>query len=289
MKFNRIYIEITNYCNLNCSFCSKDNRLKKEMTKEEFEIVINKIKKFTSNIYLHVKGEPLLHKELDEILTICDNNNINVKITTNGTLLKQKEDILLNHHIKQINISLHSENNYKDYFKNVFTTCDKLKEKTTIIYRLWVLKTLNIEKLSTKIVDKINEHYHLTNEIINKLLTEKNIKINDNIYIDKDYEFTWPHLNEDKSTKGSCLGTRTHIAILSDGTVVPCCLDSNGTINLGNIFDKNLEDIINSELFQKINNGFKNQQIYHPLCQSCTYRKRFDKNINNKQKEKTVL
>ena len=109
-RFSKIYVEITNNCNLNCSFCSKDNLPKKEMSVDEFRIVIDKIKDYTDNIYLHVKGEPLLHSHLDEILTICDNIGINVRITTNGTLLSKKKDILLKHNIKQINVSLHSEN-----------------------------------------------------------------------------------------------------------------------------------------------------------------------------------
>ena len=110
-RFSKIYVEITNFCNLQCSFCSKDNLLKKEMTLDEFQIVIDKIKDYTDNIYLHVKGEPLLHSKLDNILTICDNNDLKVSITTNGTLLSNKKDILLKHDIKQINVSLHSENN----------------------------------------------------------------------------------------------------------------------------------------------------------------------------------
>ena len=90
-RFSKIYVEITNYCNLHCSFCSMDYLPKKEMSIDEFKIVIDKIKNYTDNIYLHVKGEPLLHSRLDEILSICDDNRINVRITTNGTLLKIKK------------------------------------------------------------------------------------------------------------------------------------------------------------------------------------------------------
>ena len=275
-RFSKIYVEITNICNLNCSFCSKDNLPKKEMTVNEFSEVIDKIKDYTDSIYLHVKGEPLLHSHLDEILSICDKNKINVHITTNGTLLHCKKDILLKHPIKQINVSLHSENNVKNYFANVFNTCDELSKKTTIIYRIWVLQTLDLKKLSTNIVDKIEEHYKLSTDIVNKIKCEKNIKIKDNIYIDKDYEFDWPQINDKKSDVGTCLGTKSHIAILSNGNVTPCCLDSKGVITFGNIFTSDLDSIINSSLFQKINNGFQNKRIVCDLCQSCTYRKRFD-------------
>ena len=276
-RFSKIYVEITNYCNLNCSFCSRDKRKKKEMTVTEFNEVIRKIKNYTDSIYLHVKGEPLLNSHLDEILDICDKNKIIVRITTNGTLLKNKESILLKHKIKQINVSLHSENNLVNYFEDVFNTCDELSTKTTIVYRIWTLPTLNLDKLSTTIVDKINNHYKLDKTIIDKIKHEKNIKIRENIYLDKDYEFIWPKIDDNKCNIGTCLGTKSHIAILSNGNVTACCLDSEGIINLGNIFDSDLSEIIDSELFKNINNGFNKNILVHDLCKNCNYRKRFDK------------
>ena len=276
-RFSKIYVEITNYCNLSCSFCSKDKRDKKEMSVDEFKVVIEKIQDYTKNIYLHVKGEPLLHSNLDEILSICEENNLNIRITTNGTLLSKKKDILMKHNIKQINVSLHSENNYPNYFEDVFNTCDILSTKTTIIYRLWTLETLNLDKLSTKIVDKINSHYHLSTVIVDKIMKEKNIKISKNIYIDKDYEFTWPKITNKKSDIGTCLGTKTHIAILSNGNITLCCLDSEGIVKLGNIFRDDLSSVINSKLFKDINNGFKNNKLICDLCKSCSFRFQFDK------------
>lgn len=276
-RFSKIYVEITNYCNLACSFCSKDLRDKREMSVNEFKEIIGKIKDYTDNIYLHVKGEPLLHSHLDEILSICDENMINVRLTTNGTLLNNKKEILLKHNFKQINVSLHNENNIPSYFDDVFNTCDELSNKATIIYRIWTLQTLNLDKLSTKIVDRINNHYQLSTNIVDKIMKEKNIKISNNIYIDKDYEFNWPKITNKKSDIGTCLGTKTHIAILSNGNITPCCLDSEGIIKLGNIFKDNLSDVISSKLFKEINNGFKNNKIVCDLCKSCNFRYRFDK------------
>lgn len=276
-RFTKIYVEITNYCNLNCSFCSKDTIPKHEMSIDEFKIIISKIKDYTNNVYLHVKGEPLLYKNLDEILDICDKNNLNVSITTNGTLLKKRKDILLKHPIKQINVSLHSENNFPSYFEDVFTSCDELSKKITIIYRIWTLPSLLLDTKSTIIVDKIREFYHLNQEIYNKIIKEKNIKIRNNIYIDKDYEFIWPKEKSIQEDFGTCLGTRSHIGILSNGNVIPCCLDSNGIITLGNIFQDNLDDILKSDLFIKINKGFINNKIVCDLCKNCNFRKRFDK------------
>ena len=260
MKFTKIYVEITNICNLNCSFCSKDNRLKEEMTLDNFKIVLDKIKDYTKSIYLHIKGEPLLYSKLDKLLSICDDYNMKVKITTNGTLLKDKKEILKKHScLKQLNISLHSENNKKDYFEDVFKVADELKNFFPIVYRIWLLDNLTLDILSTKIVDKIIFHYNLDNNFKEEVIKNKNIKIDNNLYLDKDNYFEWPSNNvNNNDVKGTCLGTRSHIAILVNGDVVPCCLDSNGILKLGNIFNDDLEYILKSDKFLEIHNGFIN-------------------------------
>jgi len=162
MRFNKIYVEITNKCNLNCSFCSQDNLEKRELSLQEFDIILDKIRHHTNTIYLHVKGEPLIHSNLGKILDITKKYDMKVKITTNGTLLKQRIDTLQKcDNIKQINISLHSENNYPNYFENVFTTCDILSKNIPIIYRIWLLDNYQLDILSTIIVDKIISYYNL--------------------------------------------------------------------------------------------------------------------------------
>ena len=274
MKFTKIYVEITNICNLNCSFCSKDNRKLKEMTTNEFEHILREIKPYTNTIYLHLKGEPLLHSKLKDILVLTKKYNFNVRITTNGTLLKEKYNILKEFdNIKQINISLHSENNKINYFDNIFKTCDLLSKNIPIIYRIWTLDNNKLNNLSTLIVDKIINYYNLDNNFKNNVINNKNVKITNNIYLDKGNKFIWPDNQKDNfNIKGTCLGTRTHIGILSDGTIVPCCLDSKGLINLGNIFNNKLNNIINSSKFKEIHDGFINNEIKENVCKNCNYR-----------------
>ena len=274
MRFKKIYIEITNICNLNCSFCSKDKRTLKEMTPEEFTYIIKKIKNYTDTIYLHIKGEPLLHHNLESILEIAKTYNINVRITTNGTLLKEKlESIKKFDNIKQINISLHSENKTNNYFDDVFQVSDILSTNIPIVYRIWILDNYKLDNLSTIIVDKIIKHYKLDNNFKEKVLKDNNIKIRNNIYLDKDNKFTWPdNTNDSKEDSGTCLGTRNHIGILVNGDVIPCCLDSKGNLKLGNIFNDSLDNIINSEKFKEINEGFKHHKITNNLCKNCVFR-----------------
>lgn len=277
-RFKKIYIEITNRCNLNCSFCGKNKRDFRDMSLLEFELVINKIKKYTDYIYLHVKGEPLLYSNLDSLLSICDNTNIKVNITTNGVFLKEKLSVLINHFcIRQINISLHSENNKKNYFLDVFSSGKILSTKMFISYRIWDLKEYKLNKKSTEIVNKIIEFYNLSPVIVDKLYNDKNIKIASNTFVNKENIFTWPDVDNDILVDGFCYGLKTHIAILSNGDIVPCCLDANGEIKLGNIFEDSLDDVLNGDIYKSLLKSFKDNKALHPLCKSCNFKNRFNK------------
>ena len=277
-RFKKIYIEITNRCNLNCSFCGKNKRDYRDMSLLEFKLVINKIKKYTDYIYLHVKGEPLLYSNLDSLLSICDNTNIKVNITTNGVFLKEKLSALMNHFcIRQINISLHSENNKKNYFLDVFSSGKILSTKMFISYRIWDLKEYKLNKKSTEIVNKIIEFYNLSPVIVDKLYNDKNIKIASNTFVNKENIFTWPDVDNDILVDGFCYGLKTHIAILSNGDIVPCCLDANGEIKLGNIFEDSLDDVLNGDIYKSLLKSFKDNKAIHPLCKSCNFKNRFNK------------
>ena len=274
--FKKIYIEITNCCNLSCSFCSKTSKPKRTMTIEEFKNIISKIKSYTDYIYLHVKGEPLLHKDLKEFLKIAEENDLKVNLTTNGTLFSQRVDDLKNSKaLKKVNFSLHSENNYPNYFENIFQSVDKLPKDITVIYRLWTLSNSTLDKKYTEIVEKLKDYYNLSPQIVDKLYKEQNVKISSNIYVDKDNEFIWPTVTEEKSN-GYCHALKTHLGILVDGTVVPCCLDASGIINLGSIYTDTLENIMTTERYRKLKKSFQDHKPSEALCASCTYKNKND-------------
>lgn len=279
MRFKKVYIEITNNCNLNCSFCNNNKRTKRFMNVLEFEKIIENVKQYTKYIYLHVKGEPLLHPNLDEFLRICDCNNIKVNITTNGTLLKAKKDIILNHGcVRQINVSLHSENKIPTYFVDIFTACKELSKNMYVSYRLWTLKDYVLDKKSTEVVEKIIEFYSLSTEIMEKLYNEASTKIEFNTFVDKENLFKWPDLDLKEDNHGFCYGLKTHVGILVDGTVVPCCLDGEGIIDLGNIYNESLEEILNKTRTKSIIENFQNNKCSEELCLKCPFKNKFNRN-----------
>lgn len=263
-KFKKIYVEITNICNLNCSFCSKDNKVKKFLSVSEFATILNKINDYTDYLYLHVKGEPLMHPDLDDILKLCNKYNKKVNITTNGTLLS-KRDILIKNKVRQVNISLHNMA-YENLLDVLNYSYELAKNNIYVVYRFWVYNDL--EKSTINEILKYYDRLDLINDNSN------NIKINDYVYINKDEMFIWPSLNNNiNNIKGTCLGLKTHIGILSDGTIIPCCLDSNGIINLGNIFNEDLIDVLNNIRTKKIIEGFNNNKLCEELCRKCGFKR----------------
>lgn len=282
--FKKIYIEITNICNLKCKFCPETTRTKQFMSVENFEEVVRKIAEFTNLVCLHVKGEPLLHNKLAELLKILEKYNLKANITTNGTLLKDKLDIIKkSKSVRQINISLHSSTQNelfgKQYLKDVFESVEKL-ENTIISYRLWNLKTIKENDINSEIIQEISDYYH-TEDLREKLTKNEFFKIRDNIFINQDTEFTWPNIeNKPINEKGRCLALKEQIAILVDGTVVPCCLDNNGDIPLGNILEETMKDILNKNKTVEIKRNFENQIITCNLCKTCGFLKRLEEKRN---------
>jgi radical SAM protein with 4Fe4S-binding SPASM domain len=273
MRFKKIYIEITNTCNKNCSFCSESARKKVEMSPTDFEFVIRQVKNYTDYVYLHVKGEPLLHSKFENIIKICDKYNMNVNITTNGTLLPKQQEIIANSKsVRQINLSIHSLNDQNE-INNILNSVTDIKKRKDIyfVYRYWTLKENLILKVNPKL-DTIINYYNLPIEKQQEIEQNGNIKIDDYTFINKDKEFIWPSLNNQIYNEiGYCYGLKTHIAILSDGTVVPCCLDGEGIIDLGNIYKTKLEEILNSERTINIINAFKNNKKFENLCKHCSF------------------
>lgn len=281
--FDRIYVEIGNICNMKCSFCSGTKRAPKQMSREEFEIVCQRLVGHTENLYFHVMGEPLLHPELDAFIKTAKSYGYKTSITTNGTLLKGRGDILLKNAdaLHRVSISLHApEGNGIDtangeYLDSAIEFADALSAlDTNVIFRLWNLDTedrLGENSLNSEILERLKKAY--TGEWTKRY---SGYRLAYRTFLELDEIFTWPSESEAEPTDiGRCHALKRQIAVLADGTVVPCCLDSEGKIPLGNIFSESLSDILSGECALAMKKGFDSGRMVHPVCKTCTYARRF--------------
>ena len=273
--FSRIYVEITNICNMSCSFCHGHSRKPKQMTINEFSIVLDKILSHTKYIYYHLMGEPLTHPLLSEFIKSANDKGLKSMITTNGTLLKKCGDKILEAGIHKVNISVHSfedgsEEQFYDYMNNIIEFAFKAnKQGVIVVFRLWNNGYDNGR--NNKIIDYLKSNI---NDEWSK--NSKGYKILDKMFLEYGERFSWPDMNAtEQGSDVFCYGLRDHIGILSDGTVVPCCLDSDGVINLGNIFKDELSDILNTERAKAMKYGFDCRKAVEELCQKCGYAQRF--------------
>ena len=281
---DRVYVEIGNICNLKCSFCPGTKRAPRQMTAEEFDIVCKRLVGYTENLYFHVMGEPLLHPKLGELLKIAEGYGYKVSITTNGTLIHKAEEVLLENAsaLHRISISLHAPegndrtDSVSEYLDRAITFADKMsKKEVSVVYRLWNLDTDEKKGNNSQnefILGRIREAYpeEWTKRYSGYRLAYR-------VFLEFDGIFTWPSEScAEGREEGRCHAMSRQIAVLADGSVVPCCLDSEGEMHLGNIFDEELDGILSSERAIKISEGFRSRRLVHPLCKKCTYSRRFD-------------
>lgn len=281
MRFSRAYLEITNICNRSCAFCPKTKRAPKTMTTAEFRTLAEKLRGYTDYLYLHVMGEPLTHPELAAILTCAGQLGFRIVLTTNGTLLEKQQDTLLScRALHKIHISLHSfEANSDASAEEYALSCayfgKKAAENGTLVnFRLWNLDGENTRGL------------HTQNALILRSLHtvfpepwEENTwgyRLGDGIFVQYGERFDWPELTAaERRTHGSCYALKRQIAVLVDGTVVPCCLDHDGDLPLGNLFSEELGDILEKPLTQNVLLSVSGRAALPALCRRCGYAERF--------------
>jgi radical SAM protein with 4Fe4S-binding SPASM domain len=285
-KFKKIYIEITNRCNLACSFCHKSDRAKAFMRAEDFRAILGKIEGYTDHLALHVLGEPLLHPELAEILALCQEHSLKVNLTTNGTLLPQRQPLLLaSPALRQVNISLHSLSEQdgdparSGYLPGIFAFIRGAEASGMLIsLRLWNLPPTgaSLPSPNDSILKALEDFFGLPEPLVTRLTPGHGITLAPKVFLSQNNRFTWPHEPApDLGDKGTCRGLKDHVAILVDGAVVPCCLDGEADIPLGNIHAQSLAEICASPRAVAMRTGFSQRRLTEPLCRRCTFRQSF--------------
>lgn len=277
-RFNKIYLEISNVCNLSCAFCPGTKRRPRIMETAEFAALLPKLRPWADYLYFHLMGEPLCHPHLQAYLRMAGEAGFKVILTTNGTLLSDKQEMLLTAPgLHKVNISLHAfeANDLKMPFEAYLSGCFAFGKaaggKKLISYRLW--NGGGQDALNRQILTTMKQYFP------DEWVTErKGIRISQRVYLEYGDKFDWPDLNaEDGGENVFCYGLRDQLGVLCDGTVVPCCLDHEGDLALGNLLTDSMEDILESPRAKAIFEGFSRGQAAEELCRKCGYARRFSR------------
>lgn len=277
-RFQKIYVEISNLCNLRCSFCPGTQRKRQIMTEAEFASLLPKLRPWTDFLYFHIMGEPLCHPKLAEFLSLAGQFGFKVILTTNGTLLaKQQETLLQASALHKVNISLHAfEANdldipFSEYLHRCFSFGQAAQGQKLVVYRLW--NQGGAEARNDEILSAMEAFFPKPWNV-----QRRGTEIGNRIFLEYGEKFDWPDLTAPEGGEQVfCYGLRDQIGILCDGTVVPCCLDHEGDLALGNLFSDSLEQILVTPRAQAIYQGFGRRKAAEELCRKCGYARRFEK------------
>ena len=267
--YSRVYVEITNICNKNCSFCHGHHRRPGRMDEAAFARVLDQLTGQTQSIYYHLMGEPLTHPELPLFLNMAADKDFRSVITTNGTLLDKKGKLLLDANVHKVSISLHSleAGEMADYLEQVSAFADAAASTETLVsLRLWN-RGSSEESRSEDMLAFLQQR--LAGEWVPNT---RGYRIRDRLYLEWGDRFAWPDTEAPLGPEQvMCYGMRDQFGILCDGSVVPCCLDSEGVITLGNVFEQDLAQILNTPRARAIADGFARRTAVEDLCRRCGY------------------
>lgn len=278
VKFDRLYVEITNTCNLSCAFCTPHQRVNQLMSVEAFQRVINQIAPFGDHLYFHVKGEPTLHPHLETFLDLAHQAHKKVHLVTNGTLLSQLHfDLGAHPALATLVISLHSlqtlpQSTQEAILSDLSRFLDSNRSRALTLYlRIW-------NENNAALLRWLSNYLGFS---VTYTPAKKRLKLVDNLVLDTDQAFDWPDNTHPKVTDhGTCYGGLKMLAVLVDGTVTPCCLDHNGHLELGNLLETPLAEILGSARYLNFRNELQNGKLVEDLCQRCTYHLKHIKRIS---------
>ena len=275
--YSRVYVEITNICNMNCSFCHGHSRANRRMTADEFNHILDSLHGVTDYVYYHLMGEPLTHPELPDFIKKAGEKGFKSVLTTNGTLLDRCGDAILEAGLHKVSISVHSfENGSKDAFEKYMNTITDFARKANeagviIVFRLW--NNGGGDNMNDDVISFLHSRFE-----DDWTENSKGYRLRNKMFLEWGDRFGWPDKDADiQGEEVFCYGLRDHFGIICDGTVVPCCLDSDGVINLGNIFKEDIKDILSSDRATAMVDGFSCRKATEDLCRRCAYAQRFSK------------
>lgn len=279
------WIEPTNACNLRCSMCPSTYSDTKRglMSLQTYKKIIDEIKEYALEVKLYDSGEPLLHKQIVEMIIYANKNGLLTEIDTNGTLLTPElSESIIKSGLDYISFSfdgydaetyetIRLNGKFNQTLNNLITFLKikkRLKSKTPFVRVKSIVKT-NDKRFSEKKMIKFQENFkdlHV-NEFARVEVHDwgGNKKVADNQVLKPE---AW---NLNPKNYARCPRLYSTLAILWNGDVLPCCsIDFEGKLKIGNVNEKSIRDIWNDSPIKNLRTAFINHKIDNiPFCSTC--------------------
>jgi len=282
--FDKVFLEITSACNLACAFCPPTRRRAEFLSGERFVLFLARLAGHTTHLYFHVKGEPLLHPALGEFLDAAGERGFQATLVTNGTLLADRaEELLSKPNIRKLCVSLHSHSGSdraREYWRGIELFLDRHRASPSfpVSLRLWNRRAELLPPETAGLWDALRERFPAVGAWESAASAGDSLKLDHRVFLNLAEEYAWPSLALPQAEeRGFCRALRNQVAVLVDGTVVPCCMDGEGAMALGDLGESGLDEILVAPRARAIYDGFTARRLAEPLCRTCGYRRRFSR------------
>lgn len=261
-----INIEVSSRCNLGCLMCARIGTLTRKTGDMSFDVykkIVDQTHRLAELYVLHNDGEPLLNKELPEMVAYAHKKGVAVMLSTNATLLSEE----IGARLIQGGLDL------------IMFTVDGASKET--------YEKIRVGATFEEVIGNI-EHFIDCKKSLDKsnpYIIIQFIEMSENKHEIPDFKKFWSrypvqcfikpsiqwHRKLNISHRSACDRLWYQSIILDKGDVIPCCADLNASYSLGNI---------NSKDFIQLWNGVKMCGIRHAntggangfsLCTQCNY------------------
>ncbi|RDU59955.1 radical SAM/SPASM domain-containing protein [Helicobacter marmotae] len=297
--FEKIYIEISDYCALSCGFCPSSERKSHRgvMPLALFESICAQIQNDVKRVCLHVLGDPLSVANFEDYVKILEHYHLKVDLVTTGLFLKQRHfGLLMQKPFVQISFSLSAflanpASLHNAHLYRILEFCKfhmRYKSSPFINLRFHQNDIAKDGTLYKEMMATIGAFFDIEPAFLLANLKHKRIRLAPKIILKPMPSFEWESTNpkqesikdkgelsgfkDNKSERIFCYGALKQYGILSNGELVPCCIDYAGRASFGNVGEQSIREILQSVAFREFGAQLKRGLAPCELCEKCGYR-----------------
>ncbi|OGP52156.1 MAG: hypothetical protein A2Y79_12760 [Deltaproteobacteria bacterium RBG_13_43_22] len=274
---SRIWIELTDHCNLKCPLCPNQNIPKEKkgfISTALFKEIVDQIKGEVHDLYLFHRGEPLLHPQLIELIHYAQSRGLPCRIHTNGTMLSDSlSKQILTSGLEVLSFSF-DDSEAAHYEKNRFPA--KFEQTLGNIKHFLQLKKEGQYRKPVTVLQTMGiKNKHSTPAWKQFISSLKSLELNRVVFRRPHnwggaISFPSESLLEPNRPLFACTFPWYALVVYWDGTVGPCPQDFFARMIVGDLQKNTIVEIWNNPEMQGLREKIRNRE-YHLLeiCRQC--------------------